>query len=112
MKWIVELEGGEEFPNNAAIACKLAASGKLVSGLSEVFQRLEAALAGAKVMPEPEPAATPDRCWRCWKPWPPGEPGCVADSPESLVCADEDACRGRIFDGTYISHMPGRRKPA
>lgn len=58
MKWIVELEGGEAFPHNAAITCKLAANGKLVPETGEVFQRLAAALATARAAPEPEPTVT------------------------------------------------------
>lgn len=48
MRWIVELEGGEAFPFNAAVTCRLAARGKLVPATGEVFQRLEAALLAAE----------------------------------------------------------------
>ena len=57
MKWLVELEGGEAFPHNAAAACRLAAAGKLVPETGEVFQRLAAALAAARTAPGPEPTA-------------------------------------------------------
>ena len=61
-------------------------------------------------MTETEPTATPAKCWRCWRPWQPGEPGCIADSPISIVCADNWACLKRIWDGTYIPRTPGRRR--
>ena len=48
MKWIVEIEGGEAFPSNAATACRIAATGRRVAYLAQVFQRLEEALNGAR----------------------------------------------------------------
>ena len=53
MKWVIELEGGPAFPANAATACRLAASGKQVGYLAEVFTRLGAAVAAAKTDDEP-----------------------------------------------------------
>lgn len=53
VKWVIELEGGPAFPANAATACRIAASGKPVGYLAEVFTRLEVALAAAKTDDEP-----------------------------------------------------------
>lgn len=61
MRWIVEFDGGEAFPHNAAVACRVAANGKLVPETGEVFQRLAAALTTARPAPESEPAAAPVR---------------------------------------------------
>ena len=55
MKWVIELEGGPAFPANAATACRIAATGKPVGVLAEVFTRLEVALAAAKTEDEPPP---------------------------------------------------------
>ena len=55
MKWVIELEGGPAFPANAATACRIAASGKPVGYLAEVFARLGAAVAAAKTDDEPPP---------------------------------------------------------
>ena len=51
MKWIVELEGGEAFPANAAAACRIAATGRPGGYLGEVFRGLEAALNAAETSP-------------------------------------------------------------
>ncbi len=42
MKWVIEFEGGEAFPHNAAMACRIAAIRN--PGEGEIFRRLEAAL--------------------------------------------------------------------
>ena len=53
VKWVIEFEGGPGFPAHAATACKLAASGKQVGYLAEVFTRLGVAVAAARTDDEP-----------------------------------------------------------
>ena len=55
MKWVIEIEGGPAFPANVAMACKLAALGKPVGYLAEVFTRLGDAVAAATTEDEPPP---------------------------------------------------------
>ena len=53
VKWVIELEGGPAFPANAATACKIAATGRPVGYLADVFTRLGAAVAAATTDDEP-----------------------------------------------------------
>jgi hypothetical protein len=55
VKWVIELEGGPAFPASAATACGIAASGKPVGYLADVFTRLGAAVAAAKTDDKPPP---------------------------------------------------------
>jgi len=55
MKWVIELEGGPGFPANAATACRIAALGKPVGYLADVFTRLGEAVAAATTDDEPPP---------------------------------------------------------
>ena len=48
MKWIIELDGGPAFPANAEAACRIAATGRPVGYLAEVFSRLAEAIGRAK----------------------------------------------------------------
>jgi len=52
VKWIVELEGGECFPANAAMACRSAASRQSPGGIPEALRRVAAALDLATPGPE------------------------------------------------------------